>query len=67
MTEMNITKTAEDRYHFEVKNPFLHGEVSASQFLAIASERTSPLPAVEIIRMLDAQFIGYTITVDYAD
>jgi hypothetical protein len=62
---MNITKTAGDRYHIEVKDPFIHGEVSASQFLAIASERTSPLPAVSILRVLDAQFIGYTITVDY--
>jgi hypothetical protein len=65
MTEMNITKTAEDRYHVEVRDPFIHGEVSASQFLAIASERTSPMPAVEILRLLDAQFVGYTITVDY--
>jgi hypothetical protein len=45
MATMNITKTAEDRYHFEVRHPFMRGEVSASQFLAIASERTSPKPA----------------------
>jgi hypothetical protein len=62
---MNITKTDDDRYHFEVSDPFMHGEVSASQFLAIASERTSPMPAVEILRLLDAQIVGYTITVDY--
>jgi hypothetical protein len=31
----------------------------------MASERTSPMPAVEILRLLDAQFVGYTITVDY--
>jgi hypothetical protein len=65
MTKMNITKTAEDRYHVEVKNPFIHVEVSASQFLAIASERTRPMPAVAILRLLNAQFVGYTITVDY--
>jgi hypothetical protein len=65
MTKMNITKTAEDRYHFEAREPFMHGEVSASQLLSIASERTSPMPAVEILRLLDDQIIGYTITVDY--
>jgi hypothetical protein len=65
MTKMNITKIAGDRYHVEVKDPFIHGEVSASQFLAIASERTSPMPAVAILRLLNAQFVGYTITVDY--
>jgi hypothetical protein len=65
MTKLNITKTAEDRYHVEFKDPFIHGEVSASQFLAIASERTSPMPAVAILRLLNAQFVGYTITVDY--
>jgi hypothetical protein len=65
MTKMNITKIAEDRYHVEVKDPFIHGEVSASQFLAIAGERTSPMPAVAILRLLSAQFVGYTITVDY--
>jgi hypothetical protein len=65
MTKMNITKTAEDRYHFEVRDPFMRGEVSASEFLAMASERTSPMPAVEILQLLDAQFVGYTVTVDY--
>jgi hypothetical protein len=65
MTKMNITRTAEDRYHFEVRDPFIHGEVSASQFLTIVGDRTSPMPAVEILRLLNAQFVGYTITVDY--
>jgi len=64
MTKVNITKTAEDRYHFEAREPFMHGEVNASKFLSIASQWTSPMPAVEILRLLDAQFIGYTITVD---
>jgi hypothetical protein len=65
MTKMNITKTAENRYHIEVRDPFIHGDVSASEFLAMASERTSPMPAVEILRLLKAQVVGYTITVDY--
>ena len=65
MTKMNITKTAEDRYHVEVRDPFIHGDVSTSEFLAMASERTSPMPAVEILRLLDVQVVGYTITVDY--
>jgi hypothetical protein len=65
MTKMNITKTAEDRYHVEVQDPFIHGEVSASQFLAIACERTGPMPAVAILQLLDGQFVGHTITVDY--
>ncbi len=65
MTKMNITKTAENRYHVEVRDPFIHGDVSASDFLAMASERTSPLPAVEILRLLDVQLVGHTVTVDY--
>lgn len=65
MTKMNITRTAENRYHVEVRDPFIHGDVSASDFLAMASKRTSPMPAVEILRLLDAQVVGYTITVDY--
>jgi hypothetical protein len=65
MTKMNITKTAENRYHVEVRDPFIHGDVSASEFLAMASERTRPMPAVEILRLLNAQVVGYTITVDY--
>ena len=65
MTKMNITKTAQDRYHVEVRDPFMHGDVSASEFLAMAGERTSPMPAVEILQLLDAQFVGYTVTVDY--
>ncbi len=65
MTKMNITKTAENRYHVEVRDPFIHGDVSASDFLAMASERTSPMPATDILRLLDAQVVGYTITVDY--
>ena len=65
MTKMNITRTAENRYHVEVRDPFIHGDVSAAEFLAMASERTSPMPAVEILRLLNAQVVGYTITVDY--
>lgn len=45
MTEMNITNLAADRYQVEVRAPFIHGVVSASQFLAIASEGTSPMAA----------------------
>jgi hypothetical protein len=62
---MNITKTAGNRYHVEVRDPFIHGDVSASEFLAMATERTSPMPAVEILRLLNAQVVGYTVTVDY--
>jgi hypothetical protein len=65
MTKMNITKTAANRYHIEVRDPFIHGDVSASEFLAMATERTSPMPAVEILRLLNAQVVGYTVTVDY--
>jgi hypothetical protein len=65
MTKMNITKTAEDRYHVEVRDPFTHEDLSASEFLAMASERTSPMPAVEILQLLDTQVVGYTVTVDY--
>jgi len=39
--------------------PFIHEEVNASQFLALAGERTSPMPAAEILWLLEAQFVGY--------
>ena len=65
MNKLNITKTAENRYHVEVREPFMHRDVSASEFLAMAGERTSPMPAVEILQLLDAQVVGYTVTVDY--
>jgi hypothetical protein len=40
-------------------------DVKGSQFLGIASERTSPMRAVEILRLMNSQYIGYTVTVDY--
>lgn len=61
MTKMHITKTANDRYHVEVRDPFIHEEVNGLQFLGFASERTRPMPAVEILRL----YVGYTMTVDY--
>ena len=42
-----------------VGRPFIHVEVNASQFLALAGERTSPMPAAEILWLLEAQFVGY--------
>ncbi len=65
MTKMYITKTAEDRYQLEIKHPFSHEEVNGLQFLGIASGRTSPMPALEILRRLDSQPVGYTMTIDY--
>ena len=65
MTEMHITKIADDGYHVEVKDRFIDEEVNGSQFLGIASERTSPMRAVEILRLMDSQCVGYTMTVDY--
>ncbi len=65
MAKMYIIKTADDRYHVEVKDPFIHQEVNGSQFLVLAGERTSPMPAVEILRLLDVQLVGYTVRVDY--
>ncbi len=65
MTEMHITKIADDGYHVELKDRFIDAEVSGSQFLGFASERTSPMPAVVILRLMDSQCVGYTMTVDY--
>jgi hypothetical protein len=65
MTKMYITKTAEDHYQLEIKDPFSHEEVNGMQFLGMASGRTSPMPALEILRRLDSQHIGYTMTIDY--
>lgn len=67
MTKMNITKTAKDRYHIEREEPFVHEEVNGTQFRGMASGKTSPLPAIELFRLLGSQFIGYTVTVDYSD
>jgi hypothetical protein len=67
MTKMNITKTAEDRYHVECAEPFVHEEVNGTQFLRMASGKTSPMPAAEIIRLVGSQFVGYTLTTDYGD
>ena len=67
MTQMNITKIAEDRYHVECREPFVHEEVDGTQFLGMASGRTSPMPALEIVRLLGSQFVGYTVTVEYSD
>ena len=64
MTEMHITKIADDGYH-EIKDRFIDEEVSGSQFLGIASERTSPMGAAEILRLMDSQYVGYAMTVDY--
>jgi hypothetical protein len=65
MTKMHITKIADDGYHVEVKDRFIDEDVNGSQFLGIASERTSPMRAVEILRLTNSQYIGYTLTVDY--
>ena len=65
MTTMYITKTAVDRYQVEIRDPFTHEEVNGLQFLGMASGRTSPMPALEILRLMDSQYVGYTVTVDY--
>jgi hypothetical protein len=65
LTKMHITKIADDGYHVEVKDRFIDEDVNGSQFLGIASERTSPMRAVEILRLTNSQYIGYTLTVDY--
>jgi len=31
----------------------------------MASGRTSLMPAIEILGLMDSQFVGYTMTVDY--
>jgi hypothetical protein len=62
---MHITKTADDHYHVTVTDRFLDEDVNGSQFLGIASERTRPQPAVEVLRLMHSQFVGYTMTVDY--
>jgi hypothetical protein len=65
MTKMHITKTADDRYHVEHSDPLIHEELNGAEFLGMASGRTSPTPAVEILRLMDSQLVGYTMTVDY--
>ena len=65
MTKMYITKIGNGRYHIEVRDPFAHEQVNGTQFLEMVSGRTTPMPAVEILRLMDSQFVGYTMTVDY--
>jgi hypothetical protein len=67
MTTMNITKTASDRYHIEVEDLSIQEEVNGTQFLGMASGRTSPLPAIEILRLMGSQMVGYTMTVGFTD
>jgi hypothetical protein len=67
MATMNITKTAEDRFHIEVEDLFIQEEVNGTQFLGMASGKTSPLPALEILRLMGAQMVGYTMTVGFTD
>ena len=65
MTKMYITKIGNGRYHIEVRDPFTHEQVNGTQFLEMVSGRTTTMPAVEILRLMDSQFVGYTMTVDY--
>jgi len=65
MAKMYITKIGDDRYHVEVRDPFTHEQVNGTQFLAMASGRNSLMPAIEILGLMDSQFVGYTMTVDY--
>jgi hypothetical protein len=67
MPTMNITKTANDRYHIEVEDLSIREEVNGTQFLAMASGKTTPLPAIEILRLMGAQMAGYTMTVGFVD
>ena len=67
MTKMNITKTAGDRYHIEVEDLSIREEVNGMQFLGMASGKTSPIPAIEILRLMGAQMVGHTMTVDFID
>jgi len=65
MTKMYITKIGNGRYHIEARDPFTQEQVNVTQFLEMVSGMTTPMPAVEILRLMDSQFVGYTITVDY--
>jgi hypothetical protein len=65
---MEITKTAEDRYHVKVKDRdrLIEEDVNDVQLLAMASGRTIGITAEEILNAFEGQPVGYTITVNYA-
>lgn len=65
VSSLTVLKTAEDRYHVEVKDP-LSTERSAqhdsSLWQASGPGQCQPF---EILRLLDAHVVGYTITGEY--
>jgi hypothetical protein len=66
MSEMQITKTADDRYHVKVRDRFLDEDVDAAQIFGITSSgHTVGTTAHDILRLFDSRPIGYTMTVDY--
>ena len=64
MSEMRITKTADDEYHVEAKDIFVAEDVNGSQLLGMTTGRTNP-DANEILQRLDSEPAGYVMIVDY--
>jgi hypothetical protein len=66
MSKMQITKTADDRYHVEAQDRLLDEDVNAIQLFGMTSGgRTEGTTAHDILHLFDSQAIGYTMTVDY--
>jgi len=64
MSDMRITKTADDEYHVEIKDSFIDEDVNGSQLLGMMTGRTTP-DANEVLQRLESEPAGYIIVVDY--
>jgi len=64
MSEMRITKTADDEYHVEDKDSFIDQDVNGSELRGMTMGRTTPA-ADDILQRLDSEPAGYVLIVDY--
>jgi hypothetical protein len=62
---MDITKTADDRYHVEVRSLFINEDVNGSQLLGMGAGRIVGVTAEEILRFLDSEPVGHSLSVEY--
>jgi hypothetical protein len=64
MSEMRITKTADDEYRVEDKDSLIDEDVNGSQLLGMTTGRTTP-DADEILQTLASEPAGYVMIVEY--
>ncbi len=68
MTEMNITKVGEDRYHVVIDDSFttIDEDVNDSQLQGmLAAKKLAGTTCDEVLAFLDPQDIGYQTSIAY--